>query len=172
MNDDSKQGITSEMTEGTNLVNHQNERINTSSLLIQIFNCRRVQIPSVLSSRVVGTLLLFYCKFLIGSLFQPILISVVPGAFCFGFSFTFLYATQEIRELKPWPIAIGCLFLVLILILLLAISVQPRENANSTFTVPLVPLIPGISIFINVYLMLQLDIYTWIRFGVWMVIGK
>lgn len=153
MNDDSKQGITSEMTEGTNLVNHQNERINTSSLLIQIFNCRRVQIPSVLSSRVVGTLLLFYC------------------AFCFGFSFTFLYATQEIRELKPWPIAIGCLFLALILILLLAISVQPRENANSTFTVPLVPLIPGISIFINVYLMLQLDIYTWIRFGVWMVIG-
>lgn len=38
--------------------------------------------------------------------------------------------------------------------------------------VPLVPIIPALSIFINLYLMLVLDVYTWIRFGVWLAIGK
>ncbi|CAG2062370.1 unnamed protein product [Timema podura] len=38
-------------------------------------------------------------------------------------------------------------------------------------TVPLVPLIPGLSIVINVYLMLMLDSNTWIRFTLWLAIG-
>ncbi|KAG7247379.1 hypothetical protein CRUP_024959 [Coryphaenoides rupestris] len=33
------------------------------------------------------------------------------------------------------------------------------------------PFIPVISMFVNVYLMMQLDRGTWIRFAVWMVIG-
>ena len=36
---------------------------------------------------------------------------------------------------------------------------------------PLVPFLPLISVFINFYLMLVLNIQTWIRFGVWMAIG-
>lgn len=38
--------------------------------------------------------------------------------------------------------------------------------------VPLVPIVPALSVFINLYLMLVLDVYTWIRFGVWLAIGK
>lgn len=38
--------------------------------------------------------------------------------------------------------------------------------------VPIVPFLPGISVFINIYLMLMLDYYTWIRFGIWMVLGE
>nr|CAD7406927.1 unnamed protein product [Timema cristinae] len=37
--------------------------------------------------------------------------------------------------------------------------------------VPLVPFIPGLSILVNIYLMMVLDGPTWIRFLVWMVIG-
>lgn len=36
---------------------------------------------------------------------------------------------------------------------------------------PLVPLIPCLSILLNVYLMMKLDVHTWIRFGVWLKIG-
>ncbi|KAG9338911.1 hypothetical protein JZ751_024301 [Albula glossodonta] len=38
-------------------------------------------------------------------------------------------------------------------------------------TVPMLPLLPLISIFVNVYLMMQLDLGTWCRFAVWMGIG-
>lgn len=38
--------------------------------------------------------------------------------------------------------------------------------------VPLLPILPVISVFVNVYLMLKLSSATWIRFGVWMFLGR
>lgn len=37
--------------------------------------------------------------------------------------------------------------------------------------VPLLPFLPVASLFINVYLMMQLDRGTWMRFAVWMALG-
>lgn len=40
-----------------------------------------------------------------------------------------------------------------------------------TAQVPLVPLTPGASILINVFLMMKLSFLTWIRFTIWIAIG-
>ncbi|XP_007909480.1 cationic amino acid transporter 3 [Callorhinchus milii] len=48
---------------------------------------------------------------------------------------------------------------------------QPESNVSLTFKVPLLPILPLCSIFINIYLMVMLDLATWARFGVWMILG-
>ncbi|XP_043272129.1 cationic amino acid transporter 3 [Venturia canescens] len=60
---------------------------------------------------------------------------------------------------------------LIMLWLIIAIGRQPVQATKLAFKVPLVPLIPCCSILINLYLMLQLDSFTWMRFAVWMIIG-
>ncbi|KAJ6644599.1 High affinity cationic amino acid transporter 1 [Pseudolycoriella hygida] len=49
---------------------------------------------------------------------------------------------------------------------------QPVDKKLTiSFKVPFVPFLPCFSIFCNIFLMLQLDGATWIRFGVWLFIG-
>ncbi|XP_015752511.1 PREDICTED: cationic amino acid transporter 2-like, partial [Acropora digitifera] len=58
---------------------------------------------------------------------------------------------------------IGCTLLLLWL---------PQNKTPLPFMVPFVPVLPLVSVFINVFLMLKLSYLTWLRFAVWMVIGK
>ncbi|XP_036443723.1 cationic amino acid transporter 3a [Colossoma macropomum] len=48
---------------------------------------------------------------------------------------------------------------------------QPESKEALTFKVPLLPWLPLFSVFVNIYLMMQLDLATWCRFAVWMGIG-
>jgi solute carrier family 7 (cationic amino acid transporter), member 3 len=72
------------------------------------------------------------------------------------------------------PIIIGLVIVsVALLLIILIIYRQPRDTVTElTFKVPLVPILPCLSILMNLYLMFQLDTNTWIRFGVWLAIGK
>ncbi|XP_008065565.1 cationic amino acid transporter 3-like [Carlito syrichta] len=61
--------------------------------------------------------------------------------------------------------------LVLIIGFTFIIWRQPQSDTPLYFKVPLLPVLPLISIFVNVYLMMQMTVETWARYGVWMVIG-
>ncbi|KAM7361494.1 cationic amino acid transporter 2-like [Cochliomyia hominivorax] len=67
-------------------------------------------------------------------------------------------------------IALSSLGAILLFIIII-ISCQPVSSIELTFKVPLVPLIPCLSVFCNLYLMFQLDVNTWIRFLIWLAIG-
>ncbi|XP_047646323.1 LOW QUALITY PROTEIN: cationic amino acid transporter 3-like [Phacochoerus africanus] len=64
---------------------------------------------------------------------------------------------------------------VLLLLLIAGITAiiwrQPQNPSPLHFRVPALPVLPVLSIFVNVYLMMQMTTWTWAQFGVWMVIG-
>ncbi|CAI9567966.1 unnamed protein product [Staurois parvus] len=63
------------------------------------------------------------------------------------------------------------IFLIGFLISLFLIWVHEQQKKTNTFQVPLVPLIPALSILLNIYLMLKLNTMTWVRFSVWLAVG-
>lgn len=78
--------------------------------------------------------------------------------------------------LLRWEAGVGAVcagaLLLLVLVLLLVLCRQPRAIVQHlSFKVPLVPLVPVLSVCMNVYLMVQLDYQTWVRFIIWLAIG-
>ena len=55
---------------------------------------------------------------------------------------------------------------------LVLISSQPENKSSVYFRVPLVPWLPALSLFLNIYLIILLDRASWIRFGIWLFIGE
>ncbi|XP_047448609.1 cationic amino acid transporter 4 [Mugil cephalus] len=75
-------------------------------------------------------------------------------------------------QLPVWSFAmLLVIFSLAFLISLILIWVHEPQKNQKTFQVPLVPLTPGASILINVFLMMKLSFLTWIRFTVWIAIG-
>lgn len=74
-------------------------------------------------------------------------------------------------RLSAWSVPVLCVIMVVCLIITFIVGRQPQSKAKLAFKVPLLPVVPVISMFINVYLMMQLDRGTWMRFAIWMVIG-
>ncbi|XP_042354662.1 cationic amino acid transporter 3a [Plectropomus leopardus] len=65
-----------------------------------------------------------------------------------------------------------CVILTLLCVVcVIIIWRQPESKEALTFKVPLLPWLPLFSVFVNIYLMMQLDRGTWCRFAVWMLIG-
>lgn len=52
------------------------------------------------------------------------------------------------------------------------ITAMPQNLTRLSFNVPCVPAIPIMAIFFNIFLMIKLSRVTWLRFVVWMVLGK
>ena len=88
---------------------------------------------------------------------------IVNAVFCFILALILVYAGNK---LVP-----SLVFLGLIGFLSFWTWLLPTDDQALSFKVPLVPFLPTMSIFINLYLMLKLSPATWVRFTVWMTMG-
>ncbi|KAL0268057.1 UNVERIFIED_CONTAM: hypothetical protein PYX00_010139 [Menopon gallinae] len=62
-------------------------------------------------------------------------------------------------------------FAVVLLIVFVSMCIQPKAGKSLPFQMPLVPLLPCLSIFLNIYLMAVLDRTTWIKLLIWLGSG-
>nr|XP_057919287.1 cationic amino acid transporter 2 [Doryrhamphus excisus]XP_057919288.1 cationic amino acid transporter 2 [Doryrhamphus excisus]XP_057919289.1 cationic amino acid transporter 2 [Doryrhamphus excisus]XP_057919290.1 cationic amino acid transporter 2 [Doryrhamphus excisus] len=86
-------------------------------------------------------------------------------------SYLTTYHIESICGLKVWILASLTACLLIFSGCVFMICRQPQSTQKVSFMVPLLPFLPILSIFVNIYLMVQLSGDTWIRFSVWMVIG-
>ncbi|XP_060783824.1 cationic amino acid transporter 3 [Neoarius graeffei] len=77
----------------------------------------------------------------------------------------------NITEGQPIWVTVVTLLSIASTICVVIIWRQPQSNEAVSFKVPMLPVLPLVSIFVNIYLMMQLSGPTWIRFAVWMLIG-
>ncbi|XP_070627780.1 cationic amino acid transporter 3-like [Bos indicus] len=84
------------------------------------------------------------------------------------------------RILAQWPSQVfsgdpGLTTVAVLLLLITGVMViiwrQPQSPSPLTFRVPALPVLPLVSIFLNIYLMMQMTSGTWALFGLWNVIG-
>ncbi|XP_026464786.1 cationic amino acid transporter 2-like, partial [Ctenocephalides felis] len=126
---------------------------NLRNVLSQVINREGSTTPTSLSQYVFNWLICIY------------------GILCLALGLSLVYGEKALSKLEPWIIVL-CTFLSLLLVLnVYAMARQPSSGKPDTFSVPLVPYVPAISIFVNILLILMLDPATWIRFGIWMTIG-
>lgn len=78
---------------------------------------------------------------------------------------------EDLYKGNWWTIFLITLFSGATAVSLFVIHLQPRNSATFPFMVPGVPYIPALTIFINAVLMVNLKRKTYLRFGVWMILG-
>ncbi|KAI6078202.1 Cationic amino acid transporter 3 [Aix galericulata] len=78
---------------------------------------------------------------------------------------------NALKEANVGWISALVLLVVALLVPTIIIWRQPQSNARLNFKVPLLPLLPLVSIFVNILLMVQLSAGTWARFAIWMAVG-
>eukprot|EP00057_Strongylocentrotus_purpuratus_P000890 XP_001185973.2 PREDICTED: high affinity cationic amino acid transporter 1 [Strongylocentrotus purpuratus] len=90
---------------------------------------------------------------------------------CFGMEAMIIFAEESLFNREPWAIATASTIGAFMLLLLFIICKQPESTVPIGFKVPLVPLLPALSIFIDSYLLMKMDAMTWVRYLVLVLIG-
>ncbi|PNF15823.1 hypothetical protein B7P43_G09896 [Cryptotermes secundus] len=81
------------------------------------------------------------------------------------------FSSDEMRTGIWWTVLLAAFFIICLAGCLLIMVAHQQNTVGLRFKVPLVPLIPALSIFCNVELMVHLQALTWVRFIVWMALG-
>ena len=89
-----------------------------------------------------------------------------------GLSAMIIWGLQDILHAKWWAIVIVVLMGLGQIATIIVLLWLPQNKTPLAFKVPFVPVLPQVSIFINIFLILKLSYLTWVRFAVWMVVGK
>ncbi|MHA6621382.1 amino acid permease [Pseudonocardia sp. DLS-67] len=79
-------------------------------------------------------------------------------------------ATIPISELADM-VSIGALSAMIIVAIAVPVLRRTRPELERPFRVPLSPVVPALAALACFYLMLNLDLLSWVRFAVWLVIG-
>ncbi|XP_012558865.2 cationic amino acid transporter 2 isoform X1 [Hydra vulgaris] len=88
-----------------------------------------------------------------------------------GISVILSFFVKKITEKNIAVIVIFSLLSVALLVTTVILSRNKSCENTLSFRVPLVPWIPVLALFFNIYLMSMLSVLTWIRFVVWLAIG-
>ncbi|KAM6977841.1 cationic amino acid transporter 2 [Aplochiton taeniatus] len=72
---------------------------------------------------------------------------------------------------EVWSIVCVTIIGVILLVVAFIIWRHPQNPMKASFMVPFIPILPLVSVFVNVYLMVQLGGDTWIRYAIWMLVG-
>ncbi|XP_068181388.1 cationic amino acid transporter 2 isoform X2 [Antennarius striatus] len=86
-------------------------------------------------------------------------------------SYLTTYHNKSIVGMEVWLLALLSVCLLIFIGCIVMICRQPQTSKKVSFMVPLLPFLPILSVFVNIYLMVQLSGDTWIRFSVWMAVG-
>lgn len=78
---------------------------------------------------------------------------------------------SHLRDGAWWAIILAILFSICMIICYLVMIAHEKNDAFLTFQMPFVPLIPCLSMFCNVCLMMTLNYLTWIRLIIWLAVG-
>ncbi|XP_077298723.1 cationic amino acid transporter 2 [Arctopsyche grandis] len=137
----------------TNKKDDDNVSITSKIFARQLVNCDGHQYPTKISSSLVTWMVTLY------------------SLLCFALAGCIKVYAEELLELKIVPVLLTSMSGILVFATLFVISRQPVSEKKLSFAVPFVPWLPGLSILINVYLMLSLDVMTWVRFTIWIAVG-
>uniref|UniRef100_A0A8C8IQY4 Cationic amino acid transporter C-terminal domain-containing protein n=1 Tax=Oncorhynchus tshawytscha TaxID=74940 RepID=A0A8C8IQY4_ONCTS len=95
----------------------------------------------------------------------PVLLEIILSVFL-------TKAVDSLMNQEWWSILIISVILMMLVLTVFIIWRQPQNTTKAAFMVPFIPALPIVSTFVNVYLMVQLGGDTWIRYAVWMAVGK
>ncbi|RWS16474.1 high affinity cationic amino acid transporter 1-like isoform X5 [Dinothrombium tinctorium] len=173
--DDKQVGGSLENTTETEITNDESATDDKKTLLQDNSRCFCIQFcvsnklsPTKSTAKTSNILIAIICKHDTDSNFNQ---CIILGILIVQLTVILHFFEQQLFNFELPTCIMTMAILCLIVISLFVLQRQPQTKLKLPFKVPFLPYFPVISIFFNSYLMLKLDVLTWIRFAIWLTFG-